>query len=65
VIRVETDKKMDVISHAPDGSRFAPQSSECSAKVAMEIAAPAGVDEGFAVLGAEDEVIIERGRSIP
>ncbi len=59
---METDEKADAISHTANGSRFAAQSSDCSATVAVESAAPAGVYKGLTIFGAEDEVIIERGR---
>ncbi len=60
MICVKTDEKMDVISDASGGSRFAPQPSNRATEIFVENPAPAGVDKGFAVLGAEDEVIMER-----
>ncbi len=60
VICVEADEKMDMVIHAPDGSSLAAQPLDGSAKVCVERPAPAGMDEGLAVLCAENEVVMER-----
>jgi len=59
VVCVEADEEVDVVLDAADGADGAAKAADGSAEVLVESAAPAGVDEGLALIGAEDYVVVE------